>query len=103
MKEISATELQARMDDPQLQVVDVREPWELDIAKLDNAINIPLATIPGQLEQLNKDHAVVTVCHHGMRSAQAGNFLEQQGYDVSNLTGGIDAWARAVDPQMDTY
>ena len=103
MHEISPALLQSRLDDPELQLVDVREGWELNICKIPQAVNIPLSTIPNAADKLDKSRPVVTICHHGMRSAQAGSYLSQRGYEVHNLTGGIDAWARTVDTTMETY
>jgi rhodanese-related sulfurtransferase len=94
----------ARAGGTDLQVVDVREPWEVELCALDGALNIPLATLPGRLAEVARDRPVVVVCHHGARSQQAVNFMRAQGVPQPlNLTGGIDAWARRIDPTMKTY
>ena len=85
-------------------VLDVREPWELAICALDGSLNIPMRDMPGRLADVPKDRPVVVVCHHGMRSYQVAAWLRRNGFaNVVNLTGGIDAWARSVDPTLPTY
>ena len=64
---------------------------------------VPMQQVPGRLDEIPRDQPVVVVCHHGMRSLQVAHFLAAQGYaDVANLTGGIDAWSRSVDPTVPT-
>lgn len=93
-----------RRDGEPLVVVDVREPWETDICEIEGSLKIPLATLPASVGQLPQDKRLVLVCHHGARSMQAVMWLRHQGFDNAvNLRGGIDAWARAVDPAMATY
>ena len=85
-------------------VLDVREPWETAICSIDGSLNIPLTMIPQSLERIPRDRPLVVICHHGGRSARAVEWLRQNGFDsASNLTGGIDAWARQVDTKMATY
>jgi rhodanese-related sulfurtransferase len=85
-------------------VLDVREMVEIQTCALADFIHIPLMDVPRQFASLPRDHALVVICHHGMRSAQAVGFLRQQGFDNAiNLQGGIDAWAREIDPSMPTY
>jgi rhodanese-related sulfurtransferase len=65
---------------------------------------MPMRTVPARLAELDPDLPVVCICHHGARSMQVAGFLEQNGFaDVSNLTGGVHAWALQVDPKMPTY
>lgn len=85
-------------------VLDVREPWEVGICGLPGSLDVPLATLPGRVGELPKDRPLVVMCHHGGRSAQATMWLRRNGFDnAANLSGGIDAWARRVDPNMRTY
>jgi rhodanese-related sulfurtransferase len=85
-------------------VVDVREPAELAICWLDQARPIPMNQIPDNVERLPRDRPIVVMCHHGIRSAQVVDYLRQSGLtNAVNLHGGIDAWAREVDPQMAVY
>lgn len=107
MKEISPAELAAWLGDPareQPQVLDVREPWEVAIARLAGALEIPMGRVVADVDSLDRDRPVVCVCHHGMRSLQVALYLSRQGFgDVRNLSGGIHAWATQVDPAMATY
>ena len=102
---ISPKELKTSLDKgDKLVLVDVREEWEYSLAKLDGSILIPLGTLPQSLTQLNRDSEIIAICHHGMRSADATNFLLQQGFtNVRNLVGGIDAWSTQVDGTVPRY
>jgi rhodanese-related sulfurtransferase len=89
---------------PAPQLLDVREPWELGICGLPDAIPIPMGQIPARADELDPDRPVVCICHHGIRSLQVAIYLERRGFgQVWNLSGGIDAWAREVDPSCPTY
>jgi rhodanese-related sulfurtransferase len=103
--EIDATTLKDRLDgDNPPAILDVREPWELDIAKVDGVIAIPLGEISRRFGELPKDRPLAVMCHHGGRSAQATAWLRNQGYDnATNVAGGIDAWARLVDTSLSRY
>ena len=102
---ISPKELKASLDKgDKLVLVDVREEWEYSLAKLDGSMLIPLGTLPQSLTRLNRDSEIIAICHHGMRSADATNFLLQQGFqNVKNLVGGIDAWSTQVDGTVPRY
>lgn len=110
-QQISAVELQRRLQAGEpLQLVDVREPEELERARLAHPVlHLPLsqsAAWLGSLEQqLDRDRPVVVLCHAGIRSWQFGCWLmEQQGYGaVWNLRGGIEAWSVEVDPSVPRY
>jgi sulfur-carrier protein adenylyltransferase/sulfurtransferase len=84
-------------------LLDVREPDEYEIAKIDGSMLIPLNQLPSRLAELPKDKPIVVHCHHGGRSAQATGFLNQNGFSASNLAGGIDAWSERVDPAVARY
>ncbi len=85
-------------------LLDVREPWEFEICAIPGAVNLPMGTLPGRLGELPEDRDIVVVCHHGARSMQVTAFLRGRGFErVSNLGGGVDAWARQIDPGMATY
>ena len=85
-------------------ILDVREGWEVEICAFPDALHIPLGELPGRLDAVPADRQVVVVCHHGMRSLQAVQWLRAQGRDrTTNLVGGIDAWARLIDPAMAQY
>jgi adenylyltransferase/sulfurtransferase len=87
-----------------VRLVDVREPFEFQIARLPNAELIPLLQLPRHLADLQTAGEIVVYCHHGLRSAEAQAFLRARGCArVRNLTGGIDRWAVEVDPAMPRY
>jgi rhodanese-related sulfurtransferase len=88
----------------ELRILDVREPWELEICRFPGSLDIPLGMLPARRKEVPADVPVVAVCHHGMRSRQAAMWLRAQGLDnVANLDGGIDAWAKEIDTSMGTY
>ena len=89
-------------------VLDVREPWELQTASVAatgfELLAIPMASIPNQLVNLDPARPVACLCHHGVRSLRVAAYLAQQGFDnVSNITGGIDAWSLSADPSVPRY
>lgn len=102
---ITPKELKARLDKgDKLVLLDVREPWENQLAQLDNSILIPLGTLPNSLSKLDRNAEIIAYCHHGMRSGDATGFLLQQGFsNVKNLIGGIDAWSVQVDGSVPRY
>lgn len=85
-------------------LLDVREPWELDLCRFDGSLDIPLDELPGRLDEVPDDGPIVVVCHHGQRSAHATHWLRGEGRGQAvNLAGGIDAWARRIDEAMPIY
>ena len=107
MQHLSTPELAAWIANSSRQkpvLLDVREPWEFRTCHIDGAFNIPMHTIPGKLSELNAAQPIVCICHHGVRSLQVGLFLERNDFtQISNLTGGVHAWALQVDGSMPTY
>ena len=107
MKQISATELAAWLRDPgkaKPQLLDVREPWEWQTARIEGATHIPMREIPARAGELEKGRELVAICHHGGRSQQVALFLEKNGFaKIHNLQGGLDAWSRTVDPAVPVY
>lgn len=104
MRELNATQLQQYLVDNKPLLLDVRQAWEYDICHLKDSRLIPMAQLPSQLEQLNKEQETVVICHHGIRSRMMGRFLESAGFvNIINLSNGIDGWAKTVDPTMSTY
>ncbi len=107
MRQLSATELAAWLADAQREkplLLDVREPWEWQAARIEGSQHIPMRELPGRVAEIERGREVVAICHHGGRSMQAAMFLDKQGFaSVRNLAGGVDAWARQVDPAMATY
>ena len=85
-------------------LLDVREPWELEICRLPDTLAIPLHSLPARVGELGNTVPLVVVCHHGIRSLHAVSWLQANGVvAATNLSGGIDAWAREIDPSMGVY
>ncbi|MGH8220811.1 MAG: rhodanese-like domain-containing protein [Steroidobacteraceae bacterium] len=102
--EVSAGELDSRLHASAPPVVlDVREPWEREIARLTGTLDIPMNEVAARLAELPKDRDIVVMCRSGGRSAQVADYLHRMGYRAANLTGGILAWAQDVDPTVKTY
>lgn len=104
IKSLSVDELAEKIHDD-IQIIDVREPFECDICKIENAILIPLSQIDLFVSKLNRSKQTVVYCHHGMRSASAIKHLQNEyGFNnLYNLDGGIDEWACEIDTQMERY
>ncbi|SIQ68527.1 Rhodanese-related sulfurtransferase [Aromatoleum tolulyticum] len=107
MRQITATELAERLADSQSDkpfLLDVREPVEFGICRIEGSTLMPMASVPARQAELDPDDEIVVICHHGGRSAQVCMFLERQGFSrVINLAGGVAAWAAQVDPTMPQY
>jgi len=107
MRSISAPELAAWLADPGREkplLLDVREPWEYERARIADSQLVPMREVPARLAELDAGKEVVAICHHGGRSAQVALFLEKNGFSkVHNLVGGVDAWSRTVDPAVALY
>jgi rhodanese-related sulfurtransferase len=102
---ISPAELKERMErEEPVQVVDVREPSEHEIARIEGARLLPLSRFPEWADQLDPEATIVFMCHHGIRSAQVCAYLARQGFrHLYNLAGGIDAWSWEVDRNVPRY
>ncbi len=88
----------------EIVVLDVREQDEFNYVRLENSVWIPLRDLPSRVHELDPDAEMVTLCHLGIRSFQAQMVLKAMGFTkVSNLAGGIDAWALQMDPNMKRY
>ena len=102
---MSAPELKRKMDacEP-FELIDVREPFEYEIARIDGAKLIPLGEIAERVNELQRERPIVVHCHSGQRSAQAVRLLQQRGFaNLYNLEGGIDAWSDQIDPSVPKY
>ena len=85
-------------------LLDVRDPWEFETCRLPGSVNIPMNEIAQRAQELDREAKTVVVCHFGMRSLETGAWLESSGFkDISNLEGGLDAWAERVDEDMPRY
>ena len=105
MLEISVSELKQKLDSgDKPQLIDVRETWELEICQLEGVKNLPMTEIAGRIDEVESAEETIVICHHGGRRMQVAMWLEQQGKgQMTNLAGGMDAWASVVDPSMDRY
>ena len=93
---------------PGVLLLDVREAWEVQLARIEvagaNALHIPMNQVPQRLDELAELQPIVCICHHGARSAQVVAFLQRQGQaQVYNLAGGVDAWSTQVDRAVPRY
>ena len=85
-------------------VVDVREPWELELCRIDGSVSIPLGELERRSGELPRERPLVFVCHHGGRSQHAAMLLAGAGFkEVHNLAGGVESWAVSIDPAMKRY
>jgi len=92
MKEISFNEFLAKYQAGEIQVLDVREQEEYDALHLDGVTLLPLSVLAEQYAELDKEQAYYVICESGRRSARACQFLAEEGYDVTNVQGGMDAF-----------
>jgi len=85
-------------------LLDVREPYERELAVIEPSLHIPMGEIPSRAEEIPRDRELIVYCHGGGRSMVVASFLEGQGFEaVENLTGGIDAWSVKVDHSVPRY
>jgi adenylyltransferase/sulfurtransferase len=105
VEEISPAELKRRLDGGEdLEMVDVREPHEWEICRIEGARLVPLGNLAERLHEFDSSRTYVMQCKVGARSARAIGQLQQAGFKkLLNLRGGVNAWAREVDPTMPTY
>jgi rhodanese-related sulfurtransferase len=104
--EITPEELKQKLDTgADLTVLDVREPWEFEAARIEGSRLIPMNEIPARVNQeLDPEEHIVVMCHHGVRSANVAAWLQQQGFEkVQSLRGGIDRWSREIDAKVPVY
>jgi rhodanese-related sulfurtransferase len=105
MDEISPQDLKSHLDRGQRPVLlDVRQDWETKLCRLDNAVHIPIEEIEFRTDELNPEDDIVVYCHQGVRSAAVAAYLREHGFPKAvNLAGGLDLWARTVEPTMRRY
>jgi rhodanese-related sulfurtransferase len=104
--EITPEELKQQLDSREsLTLLDVREAWELQTARIAGAKHIPMGEVPSRAHQeLDPDAHIVVICHHGVRSLNVANWLRQQGFErAQSVRGGIDRWSRTIDPSVPVY
>ncbi len=102
--EISVAELKERLDKGEkVFILDVREIGEYNFCNIGGHL-IPLRELPNRLEELDRENEIVVMCHSGARSGRAVQYLRQVGFEhAKNLAGGIDRWARDIDPNIPRY
>src|SRR5947207_5270696 len=102
MDGITAEELKSRLDRHEAPLLlDVRQDWETKLCRLPNSVHIPIEEIEVRTDELNPEDEIVVYCHQGVRSAAVAEYLRSLGFkSVRNLAGGLDHWARVVDPSM---
>ncbi|MFL5309184.1 MAG: rhodanese-like domain-containing protein [Myxococcales bacterium] len=105
--EISVDDLSRRLDRGERPLlVDVRQPWEHQLARLPGSLLLPLGELPSRTAEVQPDpgQLVVCYCHHGVRSLHAAEVLSGAGLPgVVSLAGGIDAWSEQIDPSVPRY
>jgi len=103
MIEINVVELERRIGDGDIIMIDVREGFELEIAKVRDSLHIPMGEIKKRIKDLDKEKNYAVLCHSGYRSAQVCHFMELEGFNVVNVQGGIDSWSVYVDKSIKRY
>ena len=103
--QIQPEEAKQKLDNGEkVALLDVREPWEYDLARIEGATLIPLGEIQQRVSELDPESEIIVYCHHGVRSFHATSFLRQLGFaKAQNLAGGIDGWSLRVDPSVPRY
>jgi rhodanese-related sulfurtransferase len=102
--EIGVEEAKRELERGEVVLVDVREPWEVQTASVDGAKLIPMGDIPTRVQELDPEAHILVLCHHGVRSLRVTSWLREQGYaKTQSVRGGIDAWAKLVDPKVPVY
>lgn len=90
-------------NDVKFVLLDCREPWEYETARIEGATLVPMGDIPQRLDEFPRDQPVVIYCHAGVRSLSAAAWLKRQGVNALSMSGGIDQWSREIDPQVPRY
>ena len=106
MPEITATELKQRLDNGEdIQLIDVRESFEVAIARIPDTVHIPLGEVVNRMAEIDPNRETVVHCKGGIRSAKAIEALKRSGFtgNLINLKGGIMAWSNEVDPTVPKY
>jgi len=105
MKRMNVEELKRQLDSGVIPVLlDVREPWEYEICRIEGSQNVPMSQITRRIHELDKEANTIVICHHGSRSWQVGSYLESCGFNnLINLEGGVSDWAEQIDLNMPRY
>lgn len=103
--EISPSETAKLIQQKEIRIVDVREPWEYATARVEGSVSMPMGDVRSRaFQELDPDEHLVILCHMGMRSMNVTVWLRNQGFElVQSVRGGIDAWSTEVDPTIPRY
>ena len=101
--EVEVLELKKMLKNNEVVLLDVREPYEIEICNVNGSLFIPMNEIPQNIEQLDKEKRYAVMCHSGVRSLHVANYLNSLGYSTFNVIGGIEKWAIDVDKTMKRY
>lgn len=105
IREVTVADLKARRDRGERPlVIDVREDWELQLARIPDVVHVPMNQIPARLGEFDRNAETIVLCHAGGRSLRVAEYLAKQGFtNVANLSGGIAAWSDIVDATVPHY
>ena len=103
IKEILVTQLKRSLIKKELILIDIREQEEHDICNIEPSVHIPMNKIPSHVDKLGKDTKYAIICHSGVRSHKVCFYLQNLGFKVRNVSGGIHQWAIEIDSTMKTY
>ena len=101
--EVEVLELKKMLKNNEVVLLDVREPYEIEICNIKGSLFIPMNEILQNIEQLDKEKRYAVMCHSGVRSLYVSNYLNSLGYSTLNVIGGIEKWATDVDKNMKRY
>ena len=101
--EVEVLELKKMLKDKEVVLLDVREPYEVEICNVKGSLFIPMNEIPQNIERLDKEKRYAVMCHSGVRSHHVANYLNSLGHSALNVVGGIEKWATDVDKKMKRY
>ena len=101
--EVGVLELKKMLENNEVVLLDVREPYEIEICNVKGGLFIPMNEIPQNLEQLDKGKRYAVMCHSGVRSLHVAKYLNSLGYSTYNVIGGIEKWAIDIDKNMERY
>lgn len=103
MEQITVQELEIKLNEFMIELIDVRTIEELEICKIKGSINIEMNDIPNKANLLDKNKSYAVICHSGIRSYRVTEYLSSIGYSAVNVIGGIQAWATEIDKEMKRY
>ena len=103
IKQIKVKELNAKLLNSEVVLIDVREQDELEICSIEKAVHIPMNNIPSSIDQFDKETIYAIMCHSGIRSHNVSFYLQNMGFNVINVEGGINEWAKVIDDSMKKY